>query len=402
MVDLRAQYARITRRDRRRRGARRRERPLHRRRGLRRLRAGVRRLLRRGPRLRRRQRHRRPDRRASGLRHRPRRRGRDGGQHLHRHRRGHPPERRAARLRGRGPGDLHHGPGAPRGAPSRPRTKLDPAGPPLRPSRRHDVDRRDRRAATACRVLEDAAQAHGGRGGRTARRRPGPRRLLQLLPGQEPRSLRRRRDRGLERRRLHRPRARDREPRRAESATRTSSSGPTAASTRCRPRSCGSSCGTWTRGTRSGASASPPTTRPSPGSPASRRPAERGGRPLGLAPLHRPGGASATPSARTLERQGVATAVHYPRPIHLQPAMAASAGRPGDLPVSEQLSPRGAVAAALPGAAPGDRRARSRPQVQAVLGYSGSAERLTPRRRSWASAALRTSRWRVSATSLWR
>jgi dTDP-4-amino-4,6-dideoxygalactose transaminase len=39
-----------------------------------------------------------------------------------------------------------------------------------------------------------------------------------------------------------------------------------------------------------------------------------------------------------LEAQGIASAVHYPRPIHLQPAMAAAGGRVGDLPVSEQLS----------------------------------------------------------------
>jgi len=38
-----------------------------------------------------------------------------------------------------------------------------------------------------------------------------------------------------------------------------------------------------------------------------------------------------------LEQQGIATAVHYPKPIHLQPALAAMGGRPGDLPVSEQL-----------------------------------------------------------------
>jgi dTDP-4-amino-4,6-dideoxygalactose transaminase len=38
-----------------------------------------------------------------------------------------------------------------------------------------------------------------------------------------------------------------------------------------------------------------------------------------------------------LEARGIATAVHYPRPIHLQPAMAAAGGRVGDLPVSEQL-----------------------------------------------------------------
>jgi dTDP-4-amino-4,6-dideoxygalactose transaminase len=38
-----------------------------------------------------------------------------------------------------------------------------------------------------------------------------------------------------------------------------------------------------------------------------------------------------------LKAQGIATAVHYPRPIHLQPAMAAAGGRPGMLPVSEAL-----------------------------------------------------------------
>lgn len=39
-----------------------------------------------------------------------------------------------------------------------------------------------------------------------------------------------------------------------------------------------------------------------------------------------------------LQQRGIATAVHYPRPIHLQPAMASAGGRTGDLPVSEQLS----------------------------------------------------------------
>jgi dTDP-4-amino-4,6-dideoxygalactose transaminase len=39
-----------------------------------------------------------------------------------------------------------------------------------------------------------------------------------------------------------------------------------------------------------------------------------------------------------LKGRGIATAVHYPRPIHLQPAMAAAGGRPGMLPVSEALS----------------------------------------------------------------
>jgi dTDP-4-amino-4,6-dideoxygalactose transaminase len=39
-----------------------------------------------------------------------------------------------------------------------------------------------------------------------------------------------------------------------------------------------------------------------------------------------------------LKEQGIATAVHYPRPIHLQPAMAPAGGRAGDLPVSEMLT----------------------------------------------------------------
>jgi dTDP-4-amino-4,6-dideoxygalactose transaminase len=37
-----------------------------------------------------------------------------------------------------------------------------------------------------------------------------------------------------------------------------------------------------------------------------------------------------------LKAQGISTAIHYPRPIHLQPAMAAGGGQVGDLPVSEK------------------------------------------------------------------
>ena len=39
-----------------------------------------------------------------------------------------------------------------------------------------------------------------------------------------------------------------------------------------------------------------------------------------------------------LKKEGISTAVHYPRPIHLQPAMGPAGGKPGDLPVSEGLS----------------------------------------------------------------
>jgi len=39
-----------------------------------------------------------------------------------------------------------------------------------------------------------------------------------------------------------------------------------------------------------------------------------------------------------LQERGIASAVHYPRPIHLQPSMAAGGGKAGDLPVSEGVS----------------------------------------------------------------
>jgi len=39
-----------------------------------------------------------------------------------------------------------------------------------------------------------------------------------------------------------------------------------------------------------------------------------------------------------LKQLGVSTAVHYPKPLHLQPALASFGGGAGDMPVSEQLS----------------------------------------------------------------
>jgi dTDP-4-amino-4,6-dideoxygalactose transaminase len=42
--------------------------------------------------------------------------------------------------------------------------------------------------------------------------------------------------------------------------------------------------------------------------------------------------------AEHLKARGIGTAIHYPRPIHLQASMAPAGGRAGDLPVSEQLS----------------------------------------------------------------
>ena len=42
--------------------------------------------------------------------------------------------------------------------------------------------------------------------------------------------------------------------------------------------------------------------------------------------------------AEHLKTRGIGTAIHYPKPIHLQASMASAGGRAGDLPVSEQLS----------------------------------------------------------------
>ncbi len=42
--------------------------------------------------------------------------------------------------------------------------------------------------------------------------------------------------------------------------------------------------------------------------------------------------------AAHLKARGIATAIHYPKPLHLQPGMAAAGGRAGDLPVSERLA----------------------------------------------------------------
>jgi dTDP-4-amino-4,6-dideoxygalactose transaminase len=39
-----------------------------------------------------------------------------------------------------------------------------------------------------------------------------------------------------------------------------------------------------------------------------------------------------------LKEQGIGTLVHYPIPLHLQPALAPLGGRPGDLPVAEQAA----------------------------------------------------------------
>ena len=68
-----------------------------------------------------------------------------------------------------------------------------------------------------------------------------------------------------------------------------------------------------------------------------------------------------------LKARNIGTAVHYPRPIHLQPAMAAAGGRVGDLPVSEQLS-REVLCLPLYPELPRDTVARIADEVRAYCG----------------------------------
>ena len=101
-------------------------------------------------------------------------------------------------------------------------------------------------------------------------------------------------------------------------------------------------------GTASAASGSRPTRGPSPGAPAMKLPRERaGGRSAWHLYTIR---AADRDASRHLAGKGIATAVHYPRPIHLQPAMALrrAAGRPARLGAA---LPRGPLAAALSRAA---------------------------------------------------
>ncbi len=102
--------------------------------------------------------------RAARGRRRPRRRGDHGGEHVHPDDRRDRARRRDAGARGRRPGDLHARPCRGRASPDA-ADEGDPPRPPLRAARRH----RGAARAGASAVVEDCAQAHGATiGGRPA------------------------------------------------------------------------------------------------------------------------------------------------------------------------------------------------------------------------------------------
>jgi dTDP-4-amino-4,6-dideoxygalactose transaminase len=76
--------------------------------------------------------------------------------------------------------------------------------------------------------------------------------------------------------------------------------------------------------------------------------------------------------AAHLRAHAIGTAIHYPRPIHLQPAMAAALGKPGSLPVSEQLS-RAVLCLPLYAELPLEDVERVAGEVRAFVGAGASA-----------------------------
>jgi dTDP-4-amino-4,6-dideoxygalactose transaminase len=75
--------------------------------------------------------------------------------------------------------------------------------------------------------------------------------------------------------------------------------------------------------------------------------------------------------AAHLRSRGIGTAIHYPRPIHLQASMASGGGKAGDLPVSEQLS-REVLCLPLYPELPLEDVARVAGEVRAFVGGAGT------------------------------
>ena len=265
------------------------------------------------------------------------RRGDPSGQHVHRDRRGGRARRREAGARRLRSGVPAHRRRRGRGRWSTRRTaavvpvhlfgQIAPLE-PLQGAARFvgPADHRGRRAVPG----GDAGTAPG-------RRRRG-RGRDELLPGQEPRCLRRS-GRGAHRATptSHADSAASATTG-AKPSTSTPSSGSTRASTRSRPSCCGRS---WP--------ASPPGTRPGASRSSSLRrrcsPTSTASRPRPRSPATSTSGTStwsacrvATRSSRRCTTRGSVPGVHYPIPVHLQGAFRSLGHQPGDFPEAERAA----------------------------------------------------------------
>ncbi len=295
-------------------------------------------------RRRRRLRHVRPPAGARGLRRRARRRGHHHGPHVHRH----APSR--SRIVGATPVFVDIDPTTFNIDPERVEARDhaadegDHAGAPLRPAGRHGRAPATSPSGTASSSIEDAAQAHGARYRGQACGTIGTIGLLQLLPGQEPGRVRRRR-RGD---RATTPTCSRASASCATTAgrasTSTTRSATASASTRSRPRSSAPSCphlADWTEARRRTRGA---TTRFWAGAGSRRRTED----PLDEHVFH----LYVLRSDRRdellahLNAAGVGAGIHYPVPLHRQPAYRELA--PVSLPHTERAAERGPVPAVVP------------------------------------------------------